>query len=468
MFNRIVMFFIFYVCTLQLHAQHISPASIREETYLNGTWDFKSNASGEWTTIQVPGCYSILRDGKWNAAYWDPFGYPHSWTGRGAVYRKKVHISPSMENKHLTLHMGGCLQHYTVIFDGKEFPEVHDGYTTAEFSLGTGFKTGEYLLEIRISEEKSWLNGGESDGFRGIWQDVYLKATDLVFVSKGIFVQTSFPDKSIQVEVPVSNSGKMPREVSVRCFVTDVGNPSKVIKEIGVAKQFLKGKDSVILKLSTQWSDPHLWFPHDPHLYQLHTVISDPNGKQLDWHKQVFGFRTISWDGPNLYINGRKLYLRGHGGHFLGDIQGSKEYFVTWFKELKKLGVNFMRLHLYPRQAALYEAADEVGFLLESEPAFHFKVPEDQEFAKKNIWVILLLISEIILQSSCGACLMNSDGVVVAKNPGLLNMPKNLILPGLYFLQISASFPLQEICWGIITITIPCLQNGKSMDTISQ
>jgi hypothetical protein len=69
----------------------------------------------------------------------------------------------------------------------------------------------------------------------------------------------------------------------------------------------------------------------------------------------------------------------------LGDIEASREYFKTWFRELKKMGVNFMRLHVYPKHKILYEVADEEGFLLEAEPAFHFKVAADTVFAEKHL-----------------------------------------------------------------------------------
>ncbi|MDR1221617.1 MAG: hypothetical protein LBL07_01885 [Tannerella sp.] len=32
----------------------------RQEICLNGLWDFKCDADGEWTQIRVPGCYSVI------------------------------------------------------------------------------------------------------------------------------------------------------------------------------------------------------------------------------------------------------------------------------------------------------------------------------------------------------------------------------------------------------------------------
>jgi len=49
------------------------------------------------------------------------------------------------------------------------------------------------------------------------------------------------------------------------------------------------------------------------------------------------------------------------------------------------MGVNFARMHIYPRHKALYDAADEVGFLIEAEAAFHFVVPEKESTWKMHL-----------------------------------------------------------------------------------
>ena len=202
-------------------------------------------------------------------------------------------------------------------------------------------------------------------------------------MEQGVVVKTFVKNNSLVCEVPVKNIGKQTQKVLVKYFVTDA--KGKVVKEIEGGALSLKVGETQVLKVNETWENAHLWFPHDPYLYHFNTVIYNTNGQAIDWQKERFGFREISWEGHKLFINGRELFLRGHGEHYLGDIQGSRAYFQTWFAELQKLGVNFMRLHIYPRHKVLYEVADEMGFLLEAEPAFHFLVPKDTLFAMQHL-----------------------------------------------------------------------------------
>ena len=357
--------------------------SIRNEITLNGIWDFTINQTKEKTQIQVPGCYAHQWDGKWGKPYWDAFAYPREWVNKGALYEKQLVIPKTMSGMNIRLHLNGCLQNYTVLFPGKTFETVHDGYTPKDFDLGKNLSSDNCDLKIRVEDEGTRLNGGESMKSRGIWDDVSLMALPDVFVEEGVVIKTYFQNKAILSDIPVRNLGNVDQKILVKHFITDA--KGKVAKTINGGEYSLHAGETKVLHVKSTWNNPHLWFPHDPYLYHLNTVIYTVKGQPIDWHRERFGFREISWKGPKLFINGRELFLRGHGEHYLGDIQASREYFETWFTEFKKLGVNFTRLHIYPRNKVLYEVADEMGFLLEAEPAFHFQVPKDTVFAMKHL-----------------------------------------------------------------------------------
>jgi hypothetical protein len=355
----------------------------RKEITLNGLWNFVSNKTNEKVLIRVPGCYTNLWDGKWGKPYWDAFGYPREWDDKGALYERQIVIPDSLKNLNLRLHLNGCLQNYTVIFDDRPLETVHDGYTPRNFDLGRNIPSGSHSLKIRVEDEPTRLNGGESQKSRGIWDDVSLLTLPDVFVEEDTYIKTSFKNKTFECDYTIKNTTETAQTVLIKYFITDSNN--KIVKTIDGGEQIINARQTGKIQISTSWNDPHLWFPHDPYLYNLNTVLYSNAGKPVDWHRERFGFREITWVGPVLYLNGRELYLRGHGEHYLGDLQASREYFTTWFLELKKLGVNFMRLHIYPRHKVLYEVADEVGFMLEAEPAFHFQVPKDEEFARKHL-----------------------------------------------------------------------------------
>ena len=360
----------------------IPTKQVRKEISLNGLWNFISNTDHQQTQIQVPGCYTNVWGGKWGKPYWDAFNYPRKWT-KGAMYERNLMVTDALQKMNLRLHVDGCWQNYSVLFEGKCFDTIHDGYSARNFDLGKHISTGKHFLQIRIEDEGTRLSGGESMQSRGIWDDISLQGLPDVFVEHGVVIRTSFARKNIECDLPINNTTDVKQTFVIKYFITDAAG--KVVKTIDGGQHTLEPKSTRTITINSPWENPHLWFPHDPYLYHFNTVLYTKQGKVIDWQKERFGFREITWGDAKLYINGRLLLLRGHGEHYLGDIQASRQYFVTWFTELKKMGVNFMRLHVYPKHKVLYEVADEVGFLLESEPAFHFKVASDTLFAEQHL-----------------------------------------------------------------------------------
>ncbi|MCK4981304.1 MAG: hypothetical protein KAS17_00200 [Victivallaceae bacterium] len=348
------------------------------EICLNGIWKFKIDTEEHWTQINVPGVYTGI--GKsWGGEYWDCFDYPAEWEGKGGIYRRTFELPVEIQDKDIRFYCGACAHHSEVFLNGEKVGEWHDGYTPMEFSLSPAIKVGENLLELHVSSQKNDLFDDYGTHRRGIWQDCWLRAYPELCVENDLFIKTLHAEKKICCSIPVSNLSGKARTFSIECLVTELDGTE--VKRFKSQKHVLGVKEQKTFEVSDKWHNPHLWFPYDPHLYYLHVEIIDENGSLIDNRRERFGFREITWQGPHLFINGQELFLRGHGGHYFGDIQGTREYMETWLGEMKKLGVNFMRLHDSPKHKELYDVADEMGIMLEAEAVCHFKVPEDP-----NIW----------------------------------------------------------------------------------
>lgn len=365
-----------------------SSEHLRQEVCLNGVWDFKSEVDAEWCQINVPGNYSYLRTGKWGKHYWDIFQYPARWTEAGATYRRTLEIPASMEGRRLKVYIGGCHYYYAVYLNGQLIGQANDGYFPHEFLLNEHLQEKGNVLEVRVSGERHYTTGGESMASRGIWQDVSLRAYNSVIVEESLFIRTLLNDQKLACDVPVHNESTAPIQFTIRNIVLDA-NGAEVLDFESDTCALEPGQSATYLT-ETSWENPHLWFPHDPYLYHLKSTLVNSSGKVLDEKTTRFGYREITWKGPHLFLNNRELFLRGHGGHYLGDLQGTKDYARQWFRSLKEHGINFMRMHIYPRHRELYEIADEEGFLFEAEPAYHFRVPEDQALAKEHLGRLII------------------------------------------------------------------------------
>jgi beta-glucuronidase len=109
--------------------------------------------------------------------------------------------------------------------------------------------------------------------------------------------------------------------------------------------------------------DPHLWSPEDPYLYSATARAGDAT-----WRTRT-GVRSIEVRGGRLFLNGKRLVLRGVGYH---EDRPGRGMAITdadrrWLVEQAELvGANVMRTH-YPPGEYLAELADRRGMLLWSE-----------------------------------------------------------------------------------------------------
>ena len=108
-----------------------------------------------------------------------------------------------------------------------------------------------------------------------------------------------------------------------------------------------------------------LWDEFHPYLYT----------RQVSYHGQPltlrFGVRDISIRGPQFYLNGKPIWLRGTVENCCFPKTGyppTDE--VSWlhiFEKCREYGLNHMRFHSYCPPEAAFSAADKMGFYLQPE-----------------------------------------------------------------------------------------------------
>jgi hypothetical protein len=120
------------------------------------------------------------------------------------------------------------------------------------------------------------------------------------------------------------------------------------------------------------------WEPDAPWLYELHAVLRDSGGKLLDAASRHFGVRSFRIDEEStpkgrLYLNGREIRLRGANtmGHEQQCVmRGDFNQLVEDLLLAKVCNMNFLRLTQRPVQSEIYEHADMLGLMLQSDLPF--------------------------------------------------------------------------------------------------
>jgi hypothetical protein len=117
------------------------------------------------------------------------------------------------------------------------------------------------------------------------------------------------------------------------------------------------------------------WEPDAPWLYELHAVLRDAEGKLLDAASRHFGMRSFRIDEEStpkgrLYLNDREIRLRGANtmGHEQQCVmRGDFDQLVEDLLLAKVCNMNFLRLTQRPVQSEIYEYADMLGLMLQTD-----------------------------------------------------------------------------------------------------
>jgi len=112
-----------------------------------------------------------------------------------------------------------------------------------------------------------------------------------------------------------------------------------------------------------------LWSPESPALYTAEIELRTQEGV-IDRRPTRFGFRKIEVKGTDLLLNGKKIYLTGFNRHEDSPKTGmalDRETTRWDLTEMKKIGSNFVRMHLYPHDPSEYDLCDELGLLVMGE-----------------------------------------------------------------------------------------------------
>jgi hypothetical protein len=120
--------------------------------------------------------------------------------------------------------------------------------------------------------------------------------------SSDVFVKPSVADNKLNVEIEVTSAASedVTFEVTHEAVNPDTGEVEKKFK----TRTFnVAAKDTTTIETSDDWDNPRLWWPDEPQLYKLRTIIS-VGGNTVDVRETPFGFREWRMEGKKFTLNG--------------------------------------------------------------------------------------------------------------------------------------------------------------------
>lgn len=337
-------------------------------------WDFRIDSgrgAGEWKRIVVPSCWEQQGFGT----------YYYGTTGRGkpdddpvipketGTYRRSFEIPAAWREREIHIVFEAAMTDTTVFVNGQQAGETHQGgFYRFSYDITRLAKAGNNDLEVRVSKESAnqSVNAAERRGdywtFGGIYRPVWLEArprnhiawTAIDARADGTFSARAYFDE------PAPRNSKLVAQV-----FDSRGAP------LGAALRVMAGgKDQVIV--SGKFSAPKLWTAETPHLHTVKFVL-EQDKRELHELTQQFGFRTLEVrprDG--VYLNGRKIVLKGVNRHSFRPDSGRTLSDTDNFSDalqIKRASMNAVRMSHYPPDPSFLRAADSLGLYVLNELA---------------------------------------------------------------------------------------------------
>lgn len=324
---------------------------------LNGEWDFEP-ADGEPTTIVVPFAWETSAS-----------GVRRTWLERG-VYRRTIAVPAEWEGRRVVLSFGAVHHEARVLVDGTVVGTHTGGYTSFEFDITDVVSPGdraELVVEVDAPADKREIPHGKQrsiprddyDGVSftptsGIWQSVWLEARGRTYVKSAALRGDSLTGFSISGSVAGDDVAGTAVVATIEGRETTL-----VTDEDGRFDGFLAV------------DEPRLWSPADPQLYTVELRVGE--GVSGDRVVATVGLRRIETRGEELYLNGRRFYVRGvlDQGYWpeSGLTAPNDDALVRDLELARDLGFTLVRKHLKFEEPRWLHQADRMGMLVWAEPA---------------------------------------------------------------------------------------------------
>ncbi|GIP32094.1 glycoside hydrolase family 2 protein [Paenibacillus sp. J2TS4] len=324
-------------------------------------------------------------------------------------YRKTFIAEEKFKGKKLFVEFEAAMQNAYVWVNGKFKLNYKGGFLPFTIDITDEVEFGEEnVIAVRLDNRNNGsippgkpLESLDFSYFGGLYRNVHLHVTDKLHVTDavyagkaaggGIFVKYSGVSKesaAIEIQTHVLNEHDAAKKVKVATSILD--RQGRIIESAVTAVESVAAGGDMTFVQSMTLTNPQLWHPDSPYLYDLHTQVLDDD-QLADEARTRIGIRTISFSKEEGFtINGERLVIRGTNRHqqfpYIGNSASDNAHYRDASK-LKEGGFNFVRLGHYPQSPAFLDACDELGLMVvEPVPGWQYcEEGEFQEIVRQNV-----------------------------------------------------------------------------------
>jgi beta-galactosidase len=323
---------------------------------------------------------------EFNDEHWRNLDLPHDWSIEGKIhpknpmgvaggyfpagtawYRKTFKVPIELKGKLASIYFEGVYMNSEIFINGKSLGVYPYGYSSFSYDLTPYLEYDkENVIAVRVDNSQQvnsrWYSGS------GIYRHVWVYVTEPVHVANwGVGITTpevSSKKATVQVKTLVKNETDFPQRILLKTLLFDVN--AKIAGSNQTKAELSANSEKEITQTITV-SNPALWTPETPHLYQAQVqVIKD---KQIvDFTKTGFGIRSINFSVENGFrLNGKTVKLNGGCVHHDNGCLGAAAFDRAEERRielLKAAGFNAVRTSHNPPSEAFLDACDKLGLLV--------------------------------------------------------------------------------------------------------
>lgn len=344
--------------------EHIfSEHCLRKTTSLNGEWQFCVDKDDVGKTEEW------YKNFPQNASY---INVPSCWNNELGLY---LYIGKAWYKKEFEVE-SDCYLQFTfaavsgqaeVYLDGELLGEHYGGWLA--FSLGRFVKSGKHNFVVMVDDTPNELDTFplkkvDWRHLGGIFRGAEISEFTEPFIKNARIEYTLSDDLTSAVITPkilVENPFGGEYETTLS-FVLE----GKTLK-----KEKVKITESGIYQMNgITLNDINLWDINDGNLYNAKVILGN------DDICERIGFRKVEVKGIDVYLNGKKVFLKGANRHELHPDHGFAVPAVISKRDVdiaKDMNCNFIRMSHYPQSQAFVDYLDREGICAWSEiPMWQF------------------------------------------------------------------------------------------------
>jgi hypothetical protein len=350
-------------------SEYPRPQMVRDSwVNLNGVWNLAKKNS------RTIGNYSDFT--SFNQQILVPFPVESALSGimdtdydnlnKSYAYKRTFTIPASDQGKRILLHFGAVDWQCVVFVNQTNVGEHKGGYDAFTLDITGALKSFDQSQEL-VVQVYDPTKGGQPRGKQdtnpggiwytpstGIWQTVWYEAVNVKHISNFTLVP-DVDNSAVKIKIDAENADGANVEVVVLDGTTEVARQT-----------ILAGTETAIAI-----SNPKLWSPDSPFLYNLTFALKDGN-EVVDHVASYFGMRKISLGKlrgkPFMFLNDKPVFHYGtlDQGFWPDGLYSAPSYeALRWdLEKTKELGFNMVRKHIKIEPARWYYYCDSIGLMV--------------------------------------------------------------------------------------------------------